>query len=121
LQLGTIAKKLYQTIKLTQEETSFWNSFSNIEKSYFLSGDTAQSLDFTEYQRAGYCGELQPQVDIQEEQDWLETNLYFDPSSSDSDSSEDPDYLPPLPLKRIITTSDKRIHPQHFKQPTICN
>jgi hypothetical protein len=77
LKLKTIAKKLYQSVKLTQEETSFWNSYSNIEKSYILTGDTAQSLDFTEYQRAGYCGELQPQVDIQEEQDWQEPNLFL--------------------------------------------
>jgi hypothetical protein len=32
--------------------------------------------------------------------------LFFDPSSSDSVSSEDPDYIPPIPTKRIITTSD---------------
>ena len=106
LKLKTIAKKLYQSIKLTQEETSFWNSFSNIEKSYILTGDTTQSLDFTEYQRASYCVEIQPQEDIQEEQHWQEPHLFFEPSSSDSDSSEDPDYIPPVPLRRRITTSD---------------
>jgi hypothetical protein len=46
--LTTIAKQLYQSIKLTHEEASFWNSFSNVEKSYILTGDTAQSLDSTE-------------------------------------------------------------------------
>jgi hypothetical protein len=49
LKLKTIAKK---SIKLTQEETTFWNSFSNREKSYILIGVIAQSLHFTEYQRA---------------------------------------------------------------------
>jgi hypothetical protein len=32
--------------------------------------------------------------------------LFFKPSSSDSDSSDDPDYSPPVKLKRVITTSD---------------
>jgi hypothetical protein len=91
LKLKTIAKKLYQSIKLTQEESSFWNSFSNTKKSYILTGDLAQSLDFTEYQRAGFCVEHQIQVDLQEEQDWRVPNLFFEPSSCDSDSSEDPD------------------------------
>ena len=54
LKLQTIAKKLYQSVKLTKEETSYWNSFSNSEKSYILTGDSAQSLDFTEYQKAGF-------------------------------------------------------------------
>jgi hypothetical protein len=45
-------------------------------------------------------------VDIQEEQDWLEPNLFLEPSSSDSDSSEDPDYNPAVPLRRFVSTSD---------------
>jgi hypothetical protein len=105
LKLKTIAKKLYQSIKLTQEEAAFWNSFSNIEKCYILTGNTAQSLDFIDYQKPGYCVETQPQVDIHEEQE-QEPHLFFVPSSSDSDSSEDPDYIPPVPLRRIITMSD---------------
>ncbi len=32
--------------------------------------------------------------------------MFFEPSSSDSDSSEDPDYIPPIPVKKVITTSD---------------
>ena len=32
--------------------------------------------------------------------------MFFEPSSSDSDSSEDPDYIPPTQIKRLITTSD---------------
>ena len=32
--------------------------------------------------------------------------LFFDPATSESDSSEDPDYIPPVPLKKVITTSD---------------
>jgi hypothetical protein len=47
LKLKTIAKKIYQSIQLTKEETLFWNLFSNSEKSYILTGDTAQTLDFT--------------------------------------------------------------------------
>jgi hypothetical protein len=35
-----------------------------------------------------------------------EINLFFEPSSSYSDSSEDPDFIPPVPLKKIITTFD---------------
>jgi hypothetical protein len=39
LKLRTIATKRYQSIKLTQEETTFWNSFSNIKKSYILTSN----------------------------------------------------------------------------------
>ncbi len=105
--LKMIAKKIYQSIKLTQEETTFWNSCFNSEKSYILTGVTAQFLDFAKYQKAGFSVEIQPQeIIVQEEQHWQEPNLFFEPSSSDSDSSEDPDYIPPVPLKRIIATSD---------------
>jgi hypothetical protein len=56
-------------------------------------------------------------VDIQEEQDWQDPNLFFDPSSSDS--SEDPDYIPPVPLQRIITTSDDSWPGNSSSQPLI--
>jgi hypothetical protein len=98
-------------MNLTQEESSFWNSFSNNKKSYILTGNTAQSLDFTEYQRAGFCVELQPQVDIQEVQDWQEPNLFFDPSSSDSDSSEDLDYVPSALLQTIAGPTTQAHNP----------
>jgi hypothetical protein len=102
-----MAKKIYQSAQLTQEETTFWNAFPNSEKSYILTGDTAQTIDFTEYQKAGFSGEfLQQDIAVQEELLWQEPNLFFEPSSSDSDSSEDPDYIPPVPLRKIITTLD---------------
>jgi hypothetical protein len=111
LKLKTMAIKIYHSVNLTQEEKVFWNSFPNSEKWYILTGDTESSLNFTEYQRAGnvvgdqFQEEVQhaPQVHHQEHH----PNLFFDPSSSeDSDSSEDPDYIPPTPLRRVITTSD---------------
>jgi transcription-repair coupling factor (superfamily II helicase) len=90
VKLQTIAKKLYQSLKLTQEETTFWNSFPNSEKSYILTGDSAHSFDFTEYQKAGFSVNFLPQVE-HEELNWQEPDLFFDPSTSDSDSSEDTD------------------------------
>jgi hypothetical protein len=99
--LKTIATQIYQSIKLTSEEASFWNSFPNSEKSYILTGYSAQTLDFTEYQKSGLCYENQTEeYQEQENQYWEEPNLFFEPSSSDSDSSEDPDYVPPL--KRLL-------------------
>ena len=107
LKLKIIAQKIYQSIQLTLAETSFWNSFSNSKKSYILSGDSAHTLYFTEYQSTGFCGEQQPEeIPEQEENNWQEPNVFFEPSSSDSDSSEDPDYIPPSNIKRVITTSD---------------
>jgi hypothetical protein len=47
IKLKTIAKKIYQYIQLTKEEASFWNSFPNSEKSYILTGEKAQTLEFT--------------------------------------------------------------------------
>jgi hypothetical protein len=120
LKLKLIAKKIYQSIKLTQKETMFWNSFSNSEKSYILTGDTAQSLDFTEYQRTGFSVEPQPQdIKLQQEQHWQEPNLFFKTSSSGSDSSEEPDYLPPVQVKRVITTSDDSWPENSNSQPLI--
>jgi lipopolysaccharide export LptBFGC system permease protein LptF len=105
--LKTIARKIYQSIELTQEEATFWNSFPNSEKFYILTGDTAQTLDFTEYQRSGFCSENHTEEILEQENHYCEEpNLFFKPSSSDSDSSEDPDYIPPVPLKKIISTSD---------------
>jgi hypothetical protein len=87
LKLKTIAKKIYQAIQLTKEESWFWNSFPNSEKSYILTGDIAQSIDFTKYQKASFCCDHQQQeIVAQEEQHWQEPNLDFEPFSSDSDS-----------------------------------
>jgi ASC-1-like (ASCH) protein len=58
LKLKTIAIKIYHSIKLIQEETSFWNSFPNSAKLYILTGDIHCSLDFTEYQKADYNFEV---------------------------------------------------------------
>jgi hypothetical protein len=104
-------------LKLTQEETSLWNSFSNSEKSYISTGDSAQSFDFTECQKAGFSVNFLPQVELQEEQDWQKPHLVFDPSPSDSDFSEDPDYVQPEPRKRIITTSDDSWRDNSNSQP----
>jgi hypothetical protein len=105
--LKTIAKKIYQSIKLCKEEASFWNSFPNSEKSYILTRHSAQTLEFTKYQKSGYCSEHLPaEYFEQEDQNWQEPNLFFELSSSDSDSSEDPNYIQPVPLKKTITTSD---------------
>ncbi len=107
--LKTIAKKIYQSIKLTSEDALFWNSSPNSEKSYILTGDSAQTLDFTEYQKSGFfCEQQTEEFQEQENQYWEESNLFFEPSFSDSDSSEDPDYVPPVPLKKVIPTSDDR-------------
>ncbi len=121
VKLKMIAQKLYQSIQLTQEEKNYWNSFSNCEKSYILTGDSAQSLDFTEYQSADFSVDFLPQ----EEQivpDWQEQNLYFEPSSSDSDTSEDPEYVQPEPTRKTITTSDESwpetSNSQGFFQPS---
>jgi hypothetical protein len=97
-----IAKKIYQSTKLTNEETSFWNSFPNSEKSYILTGDTASTIDFTEYQHSTFCREQQEAQQQEEVEPWEDQNLFFDPSSSDTDSSEDPDYNPTAPVNRVI-------------------
>jgi hypothetical protein len=101
-----IAKKIYQSTKLTNEETSFWNSFPNSEKSYILTGDTATTIDFTEYQPSTFCCEHQQVQPPEEVVPWENQNLFFDPSSSDTDSSEDPDYRPAPPVKRVTSHTD---------------
>ncbi len=53
--LKKITKKIYQSFQLTKEETLFWNSFLNSEKSYILTDDTSQTLDFTEYQKVVFA------------------------------------------------------------------
>jgi hypothetical protein len=106
LKLKNIAKKIYQSTKLTNEVASFWNSFPNCEKSYILTGDTAISLDSTEYQKATFCREHQEVQNLEQEEPWEEPNLFFDPSSSDTDSSEDLDYTPVSPIKKAISNTD---------------
>jgi hypothetical protein len=71
-----------------------------------LTGDTAITLDFTEYQHSTFCSEQQEAQLPEEIEPWEEQNLYFDPSSSDTDSSEDQDYNPAIPLKRVISNTD---------------
>jgi hypothetical protein len=105
LKLKTIAKKIYQSSRLTEEEASFWNSFPNSEKSYILTGDSASTLDFTEYQKATFCSEQQNNQG-QNQEDNEQQNLFFEPSSSDTDSSDDSDYIQPIPLRRIISNTD---------------
>jgi hypothetical protein len=105
LKLKTIAKKIYQSSRLTEEEASFWNSFPNSEKSYILTGDSASTLDFTEYQKATFCSEQQNNQGQNQEVD-EQQNLFFEPSSSDTDSSDDSDYIQPIPLRRIISNTD---------------
>ena len=113
LKLKTIANKLYHSVKLSQEEHAFWNSFSNTEKSYILTGDSQVSFDFTEYQNSGY--QIEEELELQQVQDYpvpqavIDPNLevqYFDPQSTDSDSSDDPDYFPPAPRVRDLIASD---------------
>jgi hypothetical protein len=107
LKLKTIAKKIYQFIQQTKEEASFWNSFPNTEKSYILTGDTAHTIDFTEYQDSNYCSEHQEIQNFEhEKQNWEEPNLCFEPSTSDSDSSEGPDYIPQNQLRSVISNTD---------------
>ncbi len=104
--LKVIATKIYQSIKLTSEERSLWNSFPNSEKSYILTGDTASTLDFTEYQHSTFCKahqEVQRPEEIEPEEN---QNFFEEPSSSDTDSSEDPDYVPSTPVTRVIEHTD---------------
>ena len=104
--LKVIARKIYQSEKLTHEETSFWNSFPNSEKSYMLTGDTATPLDFTEYQHSTFCCEQQQILQPEEAAQWENHNLFFDPSSSDTDSSEDPDERLVPPTRTTSHTDD---------------
>jgi hypothetical protein len=104
--LKVIAKKIYQSTKLTSEEQSFWNSFPNSEKSYILTGDTASTLDFTEYQHSTFCKEQQEVQQQEEVEPWEDQNFFVEPSSSDTDSSEDSDYVPSTPVSRVIEHTD---------------
>ena len=51
--LTAIALKLHQSITLTESERNYWQNFSKEEKSYIITGDAQQTLDFTQYQQ-GY-------------------------------------------------------------------
>ena len=42
-----IANTIYHSVKLSQGEKNHWNSFSNSEKHYLLTGDSQIMLDFT--------------------------------------------------------------------------
>ena len=46
--LTAIALKLYQSIHLTPSEKKYQNNFSNQEKAYTITGDSQQTLDFTQ-------------------------------------------------------------------------
>jgi hypothetical protein len=104
--LKVIAKKIYQSTNLTNEEKSFWNSFPNSEKSYILTGDTASTLDFTEYQHSTFCKAQQEVQQPEEVGPWEDQNFFEEPTSSDTDSSEDPDYVPSTPVTRVIEHTD---------------
>jgi hypothetical protein len=71
-----------------------------------LTGDTAITIDFTEYQKSTFCSEHQEVQNFEQEEPWEEQNLFFEPSSSDTDSSEDPDYTPQIPFRKIISNTD---------------
>ena len=51
--LTAISLKLHQSIPLTQNEKQYWQNFSKEEKLYIITGDSQQTLDFTQYQE-GY-------------------------------------------------------------------
>jgi hypothetical protein len=108
--LKRIASIILQSIVLSQSESSFWNSFSNSEKSYILTSNSQCSLDFTSYQEANFLAEsefevkeVQPQI-VQKPQ-----NLYFDlpTSSGDSDNSDDQELKPVLNLPQHLIGSDE--------------
>ena len=51
-----IALKLHQSIQFTQSEKEYWNNFTKEEKAYFITGDSQQTLNFTQYQPGYFCG-----------------------------------------------------------------
>ena len=55
--LTAIAIKLHQSIQLTQSEKNYWNNFSKEEKSFIITGDAQQTLDFTQYQQGYYSSD----------------------------------------------------------------
>ena len=102
LKLKTIARKIIQSLPLSQSEIIFWNSFPNTEKSHILTGDSQCSLDFNLYQESNY--QFEGEFDIEEvlpPQVALQQNFYFDPptSSEDSDDSDDPENRPLEPVQ----------------------
>ena len=55
--LTAIALKLHQAIPLTTTEKQYWNNFTNQEKAYIITGDSQQTLDFTQYQEGYFSGD----------------------------------------------------------------
>ena len=113
--LKSIAFKLFHSIQLSQEESIFWNSFSNCERSYLLTGDSQSPIDFTEYQEAGYHYEqeyqlpqYQPVTPPQAVFPEHEPHLFFDPSTSEetSDSEEPETQRFPFPEHPFLIASD---------------
>ena len=110
VKLKSIAFKNFHSIQLSQEENIYWNSFSNSERAYLLTGDSQSPIDFTEHQSATYQFEEEyqlqdhhhvpaQQVIFPEEH----VNLFFDPSTSeDSSDSDDPNYIPFPPHPYLI-------------------
>ena len=113
--LKSIAFKLFHSIQLSQEESILWNSFSNCERSYLLTGDSQSPIDFTEYQSAGYLFEeeyqlqdhqqVPPQQVIFPEQ---YQNLFFDPTTSEDSSDSKPEtvHFPFPPHKHLIASDN---------------
>ena len=51
LKLKIIALKIFHSVQLSPSEWHYWEKFSNSEKSFLLTGDTANTLDFTQYHK----------------------------------------------------------------------
>ena len=116
--LTSIALKLHQSISLTQSEKNYWQNFSKEEKSYIITGDAQQTLDFTQYQQGYYSGNYWNLV-IPEPQAAPNPTL---PAEEDSDTDPDPDLAadePPLsesseeetPVFRRTGTKDSGFNP----------
>jgi hypothetical protein len=71
-----------------------------------LTGATAITIDFTEYQKSTFCSEHQEAQNFEQEEPWEEQNLFFEPSSSDTDSSEDHEYTPNIPFRKVISNTN---------------
>jgi hypothetical protein len=93
--LTAIAIKLHQSIQLTQSEKNYWNNFSKEEKSFIITGDAQQTLDFTQYQQGYYSSDYWNFVAPQLQPVHNPTV----PVDNDSDTDPDPDLAadePPL-------------------------
>ncbi len=51
LKLKLIALKIFHSVQLSPSEWQYWEKFSYSEKSFLLTGDTANTLDFTQYHK----------------------------------------------------------------------